>query len=210
VLRCAVCSAEISPEDDAPVQAVLIDDTRRGITILNYSHPGCMTSRVIERDVGPVPTDWLTHWMPMWRPRDAVQSVLVWESVMTLRAVTNEESHDLMEQRLRRLGFKGATDRLDELIAPVLSRWQLELVDRDRLELVDPDGNRDEFDNVQAVLPDGWLTAASTAGRVLVVYGSGFGIERYDLDRVDGVLQAGEAICGLIPFISTVASVEGS
>lgn len=46
--------------------------------------------------------------------------------------------------------------------------------------------------------PPGWIGAAQASGRVLVVYGSGFGLDRLSPRRIDEVLQGGDALCALV------------
>jgi hypothetical protein len=105
---------------------------------------------------------------------------------------------DPIAERLKRSGFKGATDRLDALIAPLARRCRI--VERDgELLLEDPEGHH-EFSELEDIgLPE-WAEAARSTKRVLVVYGSGFGFDRPSLERIDRVLQAGDALCGLVSY----------
>jgi hypothetical protein len=82
------------------------------------------------------------------------------------------------------------------------SAEKLELVQHGNdLRLRPPDGKRaDEFSGAMRELPLGWLDAVRRSKRVLVVYGSGFGLERMDLARIDRVMQNGAAVAGLVKW----------
>jgi len=85
------------------------------------------------------------------------------------------------------LGTSFAPMMRDHVLAPALLR--------------SPDGGRpDEFSRAMRALPAGWLRAVRLSKRVLVVYGSGFGLERPSLARIDGVMQAGGAVAGLVKW----------
>jgi len=198
---CFLCGGVIAPEDATEAQVVVFKAPDKETILVKISHPRCMPSCVLERPLPALAQEWSLDWVAVLRSH-AISAVLVWEMHSTLHHGNSPaDMEDVFAERLRGEGFRGATDRLDDLVAPVLRRWSIRLRD-DCLVLHHPSGDVDEFAGARAVVPPGWLDAARDSTRVLAVYGSGFGLDRLLRSRLDQVLQAGDAVCGLIPWSS--------
>lgn len=158
-----------------------------------------MASCVLEQPLPELSREWSLEWVALLRPH-AIAAVVIWEMSSPIQhGDSPDEMEDVSAERLRTEGFRGATDRLNDLVAPLLRRWSIRLFG-ENLVLKHPSGDRDKFSDARSALPAGWLDAASESGRVLAVYGTGFGLDRVRMSRVDQVLQAGDAVCGLVPW----------
>jgi hypothetical protein len=201
-VACFGCSSKIVAGTDEPVELLLFEDPDGRRALVNYAHPQCAKSGVRVRRL-PSPPDYLgTSFAPMMRDH-VLAPALLWELVGAVRAGPDSDSGRLVDpvaEGLRERGFRQATQRLGDLVAPVAPGWVL-LQKGEDLLLRSPDGGRpDEFSRAMRALPAGWLRAVRLSKRVLVVYGSGFGLERPSLARIDGVMQAGGAVAGLVKW----------
>lgn len=196
-MRCFVCERDIAPEDELPAQVVAIEDEDQRITLIKISHPHCLPSALLRRSLLPAPPEFALSWTGVLR-NHIVAAVLVWEMKISLHTAENGMV-DAYAERLRSAGFRSATDRLDDLLGPVLRGWSIGLEGPD-LALYAPAGLSETFYEAIDALLEGWFEAAADAGRILVVYGSGFGLDRLSPARVDRVLQAGDAVCALVPY----------
>ncbi len=199
---CAVCNRSIPPESPEQVSVLGLRDPSalpnpgRPSLVVRYAHARCSPSRFVDTSLRPMPDEIPLAWTPILR-RHALASALIWETVISVRFLPGSDVVDPVARRLRRAGFRSATQRMDDLVAPLVKQWRATL--EDTVVIVDPNGHREELEHVGAAAPPGWVEAAHASRRLLVVYGSGFGQDRLDRERIDRVLQAGEALCGLIP-----------
>jgi hypothetical protein len=190
----------IEPEMTETVEVVLTKESSGEGMLVNFAHSRCYPSHIQTVAQIVTPEDLDTSWMQLLRSH-VFPAVLLWELCASIRSSPGlPDETDPMAQRLRAGGFRSATDRLGDLVAPVLTQWSLSLRGDD-LILLDPDGNADEFYEAADENPPGWLEAVDETRRCLVVYADGFGLERPNPQRFDRVCQMGEALAGLIPFV---------
>jgi hypothetical protein len=201
-MTCFVCHTTIMPEDDTDAQIVILASPGRDTLWIRISHPDCLPSCVIERTLPDLAREWATDWVAALRPH-AISAVLVWEMCSPVfHGDAPDDMQDAFVERLRTTGFRGATDRLNDLIAPVPRSWRA-CLDGDAIVLRHASGDRHEFSDASDALPAGWLDAARSSRRILAVHGSGFGLDRFQIPRLDEALQAGVAVCALIPWAAS-------
>ena len=133
-------------------------------------------------------------WVPVLRPEGVPRAVLVWEgsSIVRMTGADGTLSDPHLDHMLAH-GFVAADGALDVLSAPMTSQWSLRWEGPDQLSLVGPDGPLETFDDVDRVVPLGWIEALADEERCLVVYGSQLGLERPDLGRINEGIQASKA-----------------
>ncbi len=201
-VSCSVCGREIRAGSAEQLELLLFEDPKGHGTLLNYAHSQCAPSGIHVQRLPPLPNSFGTGFMALMRDH-ALAPAILWELVGGLRAGPDADSGPLVDpiaEGLRRQGFRAATQRLEDLVAPVVPGWAL-VQHGDDLRLRPPDRTRaDEFNGAMTALPPGWLDAVRRSKRVLVVYGSRFGLERVDLARIDRVMQAGSAVAGLVKW----------
>lgn len=199
---CSVCGGDIAAGTAEQLELLLFEDPDGRGALLKYAHSRCAKSAIQVRRFPPLPGHFDTSFTPMMRDH-MLAATMVWELVGGVRAGPDAGSGppvDPVAEGLRTHGFRQATQRLVDLVAPVVPGWAL-VQNGDNLLLRAPDGGRaDEFSGAMRALPPGWLQAVRRSKRVLVVYGSGFGLERLDLARIDRVMQAGAAVAGLVKW----------
>jgi len=199
---CSVCGREIAAGTAEQLELLLFEDPDGHGALLKYAHSRCAKSEVQVRRFPPLPGHFDTAFTPMMRDH-VLAPTIVWELVGGVRVGPDADSGPLVDpiaEVLRKHGFRVATQRLGDLVAPVAPGWAL-VQHGDDLLLRPADGGRaDEFNGAMRALPPGWLQAVRRSKRVLVVYGSGFGLERVDLARIDHVMQAGAAVAGLVKW----------
>lgn len=200
VLFCWLCRASIAPEDDVAAQAVLLRDRGGQGSVLKFACPGCMRSGAHDVEPEPMPDECSTNWEG--RPSKL-------RSGAGSSPVGNGPRHPLVSQ--------GAPELRSDSRPTAQARipWSYRFPGRThgacRQRLVSeapqpPDASERpsltcrRFDDANPADPAGWIQAAEDTGRVLVVYGSGFGMDRMSPARINTVLQAGEALCALVPY----------
>jgi hypothetical protein len=198
VVVCFVCGGQIPPEDETAVQIVMLADVTADSVVLKCAHPTCMTSAILAMRLPPLSSKMDNVYTPILRSGDTMPAVLLWETVMKLHLSRADVLTDPLREALVRSGFRSATDRLSDLVGPLARRCKM-VRSADALEFSAGETRQDFFEVVDAA-GQPWLDSASELGRVLVVYGSGFGFERFSLERIDRVLQAGDAVCALVPY----------
>jgi hypothetical protein len=200
-VSCVACGRDIAAGSTEQLELLLFEDPDGRTSLLSYAHSRCANSEIQIRALPPMPTSFDTSFTPMMRDR-VLAPTIVWELVGGVRAGPDGSGPlvDPIAEGLRKHGFRPATQRLGDLVAPVLPDWAL-VQHGDDLRLRRPDGGRaDEFNGAMRELPPGWLQAVRVSKRVLVVYGSGFGLEQVDLSRIDRAMQAGAAVAGLVKW----------
>lgn len=200
-VTCVVCGRDIEAGGAEQSELVLFEDPDGRGLVMNYTHSRCAKSDILIRPLPAMPDSLDTCFTPIMRDHVLAPTV-VWELVGGVRAGTDANSPliDPIAEGLRERGFRIATQRLGDLVAPVAQGWAL-VQHGDDLRLRAPDGGRaDEFRGGMRDLPPGWLEAVRRSKTALVVYGSGFGLEHLDLARIDRVLQAGKAVAGLVKW----------
>lgn len=206
-LVCTVCSGKIAPESDETAEVIGWTGPA-GLLVIHYAHTGCKVSGFYEmeasddegmRDVGdgdpeaPLPGAHLT-WFPILRPAGVPRAMLLWEASVIVRIPGAQGAQgDPGLNHMLAHGFVAADGALDVLSAPLTSQWSLRREGPDQLSLVGPDGPLETFDDVERVVPPGWIDALEEEQRCLVVYGSQLGLERFDADRVNEAIQASQA-----------------
>lgn len=208
VVHCKVCGGEIAPE--SPIRAeVVAGRDPRGTTIVGYTHPECQRSCVETITLPGPPSEFPTSWTALFRSH-VFGAVILWELAGALRVGDSDaELYDPIDARLRAHGFRPVLQRVDDIVAPLVPGWKIRPQGLD-LVLDAPDGNKEAFDDALGDgLPDGWLAAAKRTKRVLVVYGSGFGLERPDPERIDRALQVGSAVGGLVKWVGAPPGTTG-
>lgn len=199
---CSGCGDDIAAGSAEHLELLLFEDPDGRGALLKYAHSRCAKSEIQVRRFPPLPGHLDTAFTPMMRDH-VLASTIVWELVGGVRAELETGSGLLVDpiaEGLRAQGFRSATQRLVDLVAPVVPGWAL-VQHGDDLRLRPADGTRaDEFSGAMRALPPGWLDAVRRSKRVLVVYGSGFGLERMDLARIDRVMQTGAAVAGLVKW----------
>lgn len=198
---CCACGRDIAAGSSQQLELLMFEDAARRGTILRYAHTRCASSQIQLRPMPVLPDHLETAFTPMMRDHVLAPTVL-WELVGSLRAAETEDGPfiDPMYEGLRSRGFRPATQRLGELVAPVAQSWALVQRGGDLLLRAPDGGQPDEFNGAMDALPPGWLQAARQSKRVLVVYGSGFGLYRQDLARIDQVMEAGAAVAALVKW----------
>lgn len=150
--------------------------------LVRYAHSRCAKSEIKVRRFPPLPGHLDIAFTPMMRDH-ALAPTLVWELIGGVRVAPDADSGpfiDPIAAALREDGFRLASQRLGDLVAPVVPGWGL-VQHGDDLRLRPPDGSRaDEFSGAMRALHLGWLDAVRRSKRVLVIYGSGFGLERIE------------------------------
>lgn len=199
---CSGCGGDIAAGTADPLELILVEDPDGRGMLVRYAHSRCAKSEIKVRRFPPLPGHFDTAFTPMMRDH-ALAPTLVWELVGGVRVAPDADSGpfiDPIAAALREHGFRLASQRLGDLVAPVVPGWGL-VQHGDDLRLRPPDGSRaDEFSGAMRALPPGWLDAVRHSKRVLVIYGSGFGLERIDLARIDRVMQTGAAVAGLVKW----------
>ena len=199
---CSGCGGDIAAGTADQLELILVEDPDGRGMLVRYAHSRCAKSAIQVRRFPPLPGHLDTAFTPMMRDH-ALAPTLVWELVGGVRVAPDADSGpfiDPIAAALREQGFRLASHRLGDLVAPVVPGWGL-VQHGDDLRLRPPDGSRaDEFSGAMRALPPGWLDAVRRSKRVLVIYGSGFGLERIDLARIDRVMQTGAAVAGLVKW----------
>ena len=207
-VHCKVCGEAIVPESRVRAEVVAARDPS-GTTIVGFTHPDCKRSCVEIITVPEPPSEFTTSWTALYR-RHVFAAVILWELAGALRVGDwGDQRYDPIEARLRAHGFRSALQRVDEIVAPLVPGWKIRPQGCD-LVLHAPDGNKETFEDAfGGGLPDGWLAAAKRTKRVLVVYGTGFGLERLDPARIDSALQAGQAVGALVRWVGAPPGAAG-
>lgn len=200
-VSCVACGRDIAAGSTEQLELLLFEDPDGRTSLLNYAHSRCANSEIQIRALPAMPTSFDTSFTPMMRDH-VLAPTIVWELVGGVRTGPDGSGPlvDPIAEGLRKHGFRPATQRLGDLVAPVVPDWAL-VQHGDDLWLRRPDGGRaDEFNGAMRELPPEWLQAVRVSKRVLIVYGSGFGLEQVDLSRIDRVMQAGAAVAGLVKW----------
>jgi hypothetical protein len=199
---CAACEDNITAGTTEQLELLLFEDPDGRGAVLKYAHSRCAKSDIQVRRFPPLPGHFDTAFTPMMRDH-VLAPTIVWELVGGVRVESEASSGPMVDpiaEGLRRHGFRFATQRLGDLVAPLAPGWAL-VQHGDDLLLRSPDrGRADEFSGAMMALPAGWLQAVRRSKRVLVVYGSGFGLERVDFARIARVMQAGAAVAALVKW----------
>jgi hypothetical protein len=199
---CSVCGAEIAAGTDQELELLLFEDPDGLSARITYAHSRCAKSEIQVRPFPPLPGHFDTAYTPIMRDH-VMAPTIVWELVGGVRVGPDADSGPLVDpiaERLRGQGFRLATQRLGDLVAPLAPGWALVQRGDDLLLHHADAGRADEFNGAIGALPPGWLQAVRRSKRVLLVYGSGFGLERLDLARIDRAMQAGAAVAGLVKW----------
>ncbi|HEX3692657.1 MAG TPA: hypothetical protein VHU13_04880 [Solirubrobacteraceae bacterium] len=196
---CCACGRKIAEGHAAHAELMLFEDPDGRGVVVNLAHSRCATSGIRARRLPDFPDAMDTSFTPVMRDH-VLAATLLWELISAFRTAPDPDAAlvDPLAQGLCERGFRPATQRLADLVAPLAADWTLLQRGEDLLLGCPDDARPDEFRNAISALPPGWLQAAQASKRVLVIYGSGFGLESLDLARVDQVLQAGGAVAGLV------------
>jgi hypothetical protein len=117
----------ISPESKARAEVVLTVDTDTGSSLVNFAHSRCHRSQVEEVPRIVIPDELDTSWLPVLRAH-GLPAVLLWELGCSIRSNPGQpEEVDPIGARLYRGGFRGATDRIGDLVAPLVRGWTVRL-----------------------------------------------------------------------------------
>lgn len=196
---CSVCGQKITEGREAQAELLLFEDPDGRGVVVNLAHSRCAKSGIRARRLPDFADAMDTSFTAVMRDHVLAPTIL-WELVSVVRAGPDPDAAlvDPVAEGLRERGFRPATQRLGDLVAPLAADWTLLQRGEDLLLRCRGGRRPDEFQDAMSALPPGWLEAARRSKRVLVVYGSGFGLATIDLARVDQVLQAGAAVAGLV------------
>lgn len=188
---CAVCGGPIPPEDPAPV-TVLLGVSEDTVLYIQLAHEKCAPSHVydIERELlAPglhAELSFVAY--PILRAPPVVpRAMIVFE--FASRA-TDERGADLRKQAFLRRGWEPVTDSFDRVTAAALESLCVRL-DDDQIVVEDEDLEIIAFSSTTA--PPGWWEAGQEQG-CLVLYGSGLGLERFNVERLNMALQASACV----------------
>ena len=193
VLTCVICRASVPPE--APdVMSVLLRFDAAGAQVAQYAHESCAPSHVDRSDVVVAPDEERVIYTPALLARRRVRAALVWEPRRPVFDLSRSEAVAVMVYR--ELGFAASDAGVSAIYGPtppglVLEGDGAQLLLRSRREPLQ------WFDDVAAIAPPGWLEAARSERRCLLVVGETLGVERPSEERLDALLADGRAVAAV-------------
>ncbi|MBA2630335.1 MAG: hypothetical protein H0U84_04855 [Thermoleophilaceae bacterium] len=186
---CLGCGGVIPPEDPNPA-TVVVGVSENTVLRVNFAHETCMASQIYDIDQTLDLPELLTSVSfvayPILRAAPAFpRAMIVFEFAVTL--VIEEAEGDHQKASFLKLGWEHVTDSWDRITASPVDGL---LVRRrgDELVVDEEAGEILAFSNDTP--PPGWWEVAAAEDACLLLYGSGLGLDRISMDRVNTALQA--------------------
>jgi len=192
-LNCVICGGSVPPE--APdIMSVLVRFDLAGGHVAQYAHESCAPSHVDRSDVVVAPNDEHVIYTPALLVRRRVRAALIWEPRRPAFDMSRSEAVAVMAYR--DLGFAASDAGLAAIYGPTPAGLVLE-GNGAQLLLRSREGPFQDFDDIAAIAPPGWLEAARSERRCLLIVGETLGVERFSEERLDALLADGRAVAAV-------------